>query len=117
MIDVTIQFERKTFKSGRERYIYKDLIVKGHSNDGSIKAIKCCAGVTAITCGSIYAMDFTECNVEINKGYFHCSTFLNHSMDLDIILDTLVHQLANISTIYPQFFNEFKFIEGEQNGN
>lgn len=116
MIEVTIHYKKKTFKSGRERFIYKDLVVKGHSSDGSINAIKCCAGVTAVTCGSIYALDVTECNIEINKGYFKFTSFEQHSEEMDIIIDTIVHQLANISTIYPQFFKEFNFIEEKQNG-
>ena len=107
MIVVNITYTRKLYKSGREVFIYKDVIIKGHSSDGSINSIKCCAGVTAITCGLINLLkDDLDCNVEINKGYFHYH-LVNYTAELNYAINALIYQLDSISTIYPSFFKDF----------
>ena len=120
MIEVKITYSKKTYSSGREIFIYKDILVKGHSSDGTINSIKCCAGVTAITCGLLNLLDGDSrlCSVEVNKGYFHCVTTKTYNSEIQYALNALVYQLDAIEMIYPQFFN-VQFIEekndGEQN--
>lgn len=112
MIKVVIKFTKKTYKSGREKFIYNDISIKGHSSDGTLNSLKCCAGVTAITSGIIHLVDLSLCCIELNKGYFHIS--VHHFDDeLNYALHTLVYQLVNVATIYPEFFNDIDFIEGE----
>ena len=111
MIDVKITYTKKLYRSGRELFIYKDISVTGHSSDGTINSIKCCAGVTAITCGLINLLkDDLDCNVEINKGYFHYH-MVNYTAELNYAMNALIYQLDSISMIYPSFFNDFSWIE------
>lgn len=109
MIEVKITFTKKLYRSGRENFIYKDISVKGHSSDGTLNSTKCCAGVTAITCGLVNLFDDT-CSVEINKGYFHFH-MNDYSSEINYAVNALVYQLDNIQMIYPQFFKKFEFIE------
>lgn len=111
MIEVKVIYTKKVFKTtGREYFIYKDIYVKGHSSDGTINSIKCCAGVTAITCGLINLVNEVEGNIEINKGYFHFHR-KKGGYDIDYAMNALVYQLDHISMVYPNFFKEFEFIE------
>ena len=107
MIEVKITYT-ETKKNGR--YIYKDIIVKGHSSDGTINSIKCCAGVTAITCGLLNLLEDTNCKVEVNKGYFHYHMF-RYDSETNYALNALVYQLDSINMIYPSYFKCFDFIE------
>ena len=111
MIEVRITYSKKTFASGREVFNYKDIIIKGHSSDGSINSIKCCAGVTAITCGLLNLLEATKCEVEVNKGYFHYIAHKGVEQEVNYAMNALVYQLDSISSIYPSFFKEFEFIE------
>ena len=113
MIEVEIHYYKKQYKSGREKYIYKDLSVKGHASNGTLNSIKCCAGVTAITCGVFHLVDLSYSNIEVNKGYFHLKSF-KFDEETNYIYSILVYQLANIATIYPEFFKDFNFIEEKQ---
>lgn len=116
MIEVKVTFSKKTYKSGRENFIYKDISVTGHSSDGTINSIKCCAGVTAITCGLVNLINGEEGNtIEINKGYFHFHS-IRYYDEINYAINALVFQLDNISCIYPQFFKDFQFIEVKENG-
>lgn len=111
MIDVSVTYSKKTKKSGKEIFIYKDIIIKGHSSDGTINSIKCCAGVTAITCGLINLLDDYVCNVEINKGYFHYH-MIKFENEINYAINALVYQIDSISMIYPSYFNvQFKEIQ------
>lgn len=117
MIEVIVTYSKKTRRSGSEFYIYKDVLIKGHSSDGTMNSIKCCAGVTAITCGLINLLDDYTCRVEINKGYFHYH-MINLDREINYAINALVYQIDSISMIYPQYFNiQFKEIEfnGEEN--
>lgn len=109
MIDVKITFTKKTYQSGREVFIYKDVVIKGHSSDGTINSIKCCAGVTAITCGLMNLLNTRECSIEVNKGYFkyHMNSYLE---EINYAINALVYQIDSISMTYPSFFN-VQFIE------
>lgn len=112
MIEVKIVYSKKLYKSGREVFTYKDIIIKGHSSDGTINSIKCCAGVTAITCGLVNLLCDTTCSVEINKGYFHYHANQKEmANDINYGINALVYQLDSISMVYPKFFKEFEFIE------
>ena len=117
MIEVNVTYTKKTNKSGNEKYIYKDIVVKGHSSDGSINSIKCCAGVTAITCGLLNLLrgETNMCNVEVNKGYFHFHKNTGYSNEINYAINALVFQLDAISMIYPSFFKfNYKEIKDEQ---
>lgn len=116
MIEVKVTFSKKTFKSGRELFIYKDIIVKGHSSDGTINSTKCCAGVTAITCGLLNLLysDANFCSVEVKKGYFHYH-MNNYCHEYNYAINALVYQLDGIEMTYPQFFKT-EFIEEKENG-
>lgn len=114
MIEVQISYSKRQYKSGREKFIYKDLLVKGHASNGTLNSIKCCAGVTAITCGVFHLLDNSLCKVEVNKGYFHLVAYKQYDEEINSIFHVLIYQLANISTIYPEFFNEFQFKEIKQ---
>ena len=118
MIEVLITYSKKTYKGGRELFIYKDVNIKGHSSDGTINSIKCCAGVTAITCGLVNLLSGeTKCSIEINKGYFHYH-MSNYEAEINYAINALVYQLDSISMIYPQFFNiQFKEIENNEEEN
>ena len=118
MIEVNVTYTKKTRKvSGNEIFYYKDIVVKGHSSDGTINSIKCCAGVTAITCGLLNLLDgeTNYCSVEVNKGYFHYHMNSNYSAEINFAINALVYQLDSISMIYPQFF-KFNYIEEKDNG-
>lgn len=115
MIEVQITYSRKSYKSGRELYIYKDVVIKGHSSDGTLNSIKCCAGVTAITCGLINLFDGITCSIEINKGYFSYH-MIRYDEETNYAINALVYQLDNISVIYPQFFKEIQYKEIKNNG-
>lgn len=117
MIDVMITYYKKTKKNGSENFIYKDVVIKGHSSDGTINSIKCCAGVTAITCGLINLFDDTRCKVEINKGYFHYIMY-SYDKEINYAINALVYQIDSISMTYPSYFKvQFKEINnnGEEN--
>lgn len=111
MIEVKITFTKKLYTSGREVFNYKDVIIKGHSSDGSINSIKCCAGVTAITTGLINLLEDSKCAVEINKGYFHYTAYKDVEQEVNFAINALVYQLDSISMIYPSFFKDFSWIE------
>lgn len=113
MIKVEIHYYKKTFQSGREKFIYKDIFVIGHSSDGTTKSIKCCAGVTAITCGLVHLLSNTTCLVQINKGFFHYRMG-RFEDETNYAINALVFQLENIYTIYPEFFSDFQFIEEKE---
>ena len=113
MIRVEIHYYKKTFQSGREKFIYKDIFVSGHSSDGTINSIKCCAGVTAVTCGLIHLLSESTCLVQINKGFFHYKKG-RFEEEINYAVNALVFQLENIYNIYPQFFSEFNFIEEKE---
>ena len=110
MIEVKITYSKKTYKSGRELFIYKDVIIKGHASEGDLTSTKCCAGVTAITCGLMNIFDRECCDVTINKGLFtyHMKEYNN---EINYAINALVYQLDSISMIYPKFFKDFIFIE------
>ena len=112
MIEVNVIYSKKTKSCGREIYTYKDIVVKGHSSDGTINSIKCCAGVTAITCGLLNLLDGETnfCSVEVNKGYFHYHKTKNDSFEINYAINALVYQLDSIGMIYPHFF-KFNYIE------
>lgn len=111
MIEVEITYSRKTKKNGNELFIYKDVLIKGHSSDGTLNSIKCCAGVTAITCGLLNLFDKTRCGVEVNKGYFHY-TMYSYDKEINYAINALVYQIDGISMTYPSYFNvQFKEIE------
>lgn len=117
MIDVMISYYKKIKKNGSEIFIYKDVVIKGHSSDGTLNSIKCCAGVTAITCGLVNLLSDIKSSVEINKGYFHYH-MSNYDVEINYAINALVYQIDSISMIYPQFFNvQFKEINnnGEEN--
>ena len=116
MIEVKVTYSKKTFKSGREVFHYKDILIKGHSSDGTINSIKCCAGVTAITCGLLNLLEATKCEVEVNKGYFHYKAHIGVEDEVNYAMNCLIYQIDSISMIYPSFFKEFEFIE-EKNQN
>lgn len=115
MIEVIIKYSRKTYHSGREIFFYKDIVVKGHSSDGTLNSIKCCAGVTAVTCGLINLLRDTFTEVEINKGYFHYRCTEKYSAEVNYAVNAMVYQLDSISVTYPQFF-KFTFIEEKYDG-
>lgn len=115
MIEVQITYSRKTYRSGRELYIYKDVVIKGHSSDGTLNSIKCCAGVTAITCGLINLFDGITSSIEINKGYFKYH-MIRYDEETNYAINALVYQLDSISMIYPQFFKEIQYKEIKNNG-
>lgn len=112
MIEVVIKYSKKTYKSGRELFIYKDVSIKGHSSDGTINSIKCCAGVTAITCGLLNLLNDEDryASVEVNKGYFHFHMGSDYSYEVNYAINALVYQIDSIAMTYPQFFN-VQFIE------
>ena len=117
MISVEIHYTKKEYDSGREKYIFKDIFVNGHScNDGTPNAIKCCAGVTAVTCGLINLLSENRyCAVEIRKGYFHYK-YLKLNEEINYAINALVYQLESIYITYPNHFNNFDFIEEKENG-
>lgn len=117
MIEVTITYSKKTFKSGRELFIYKDVSIKGHSSDGTINSIKCCAGVTAITTGLLNLLDGDTkyCNVEVNKGYFHYH-MNDYLEEYNYAINGLVYQLDAITMVYPSYFKNVQFIEENYDG-
>lgn len=110
MIEVKIKYSKKTYASGREIFNYKDIIIKGHSSDGTINSIKCCAGVTAITCGLINLLEGGKCSVEVNKGFFHYTAHKEVEKEINYAINAMVYQLDSISVIYPSFF-KIEFIE------
>ena len=111
MIEVIVKYN--VMKRGS--YIYKDVIIKGHSSDGTINSIKCCAGVTAITCGLVNYLYDTSCKVDINKGYFHFHSH-KYEKDINIAIDAMLYQLDAIQMTYPSYFKEFQFIKEKTNG-
>ena len=121
MIEVKVVYTRKTYQSGRELFIYKDLLVKGHSSDGTPNSIKCCAGVTAVTCGLLNLLEGEGkyCTIEVRKGYFHFVKGSAYSDEINYAINGLVYQLDFIQLTYPQFFKttyiEEKETDGKQN--
>lgn len=107
MIEVKITYT-ETKNTGR--YIYKDIIVKGHSSDGTINSLKCCAGVTAITCGLLNLVDGVTSRIEVNKGLFHFH-MVRYDAEVNYAMNTLVYQLDSIQMTYPSYFKSFEFIE------
>ena len=114
MIRVIVKFTRKLYKSGRELFIYKDISVTGHSSDGTINSLKCCAGVTAITCGLMNIFDDITSDVTINKGYFHYR-MKKFDNEINYAINALVYQLDGISITYPSYI-DIQFIEEKTNG-
>ena len=118
MIEVIVTYTKKTRKvSGNEVFYYKDIVVKGHSSDGTINSIKCCAGVTAITCGllNLLSNETNYCSVEVNKGYFHYHKNTSYSAEINFAINALVYQLDSIGMIYPNFFKfEYKEIQEDE---
>lgn len=115
MIEIKVSYWKRTYNSGREKFYYNYISVKGHSSDGTLNSIKCCAGVTAITTGVLAMFDVDDCDIKLNKGFFELITKKSSSDDVHRTVNTLVYQLANIATIYPEYFKEFNFIEEKLN--
>ena len=118
MIEAVVKYSKKTFKGGRELFIYKDIVIKGHSSDGTINSIKCCAGVTAITCGLINLLEYGNkryCSVEINKGYFHYQFGSQYNAEINYAINALIYQLDSIQMTYPTLFKDIQFIEEKNN--
>ena len=114
MISVEIQYLRKKMY-GDDAYIFTDFKVEGHANDGSPSAIKCCAGVTAITLGLTRIMTGLYDKLIISKGLFHytCDGIKSGHIDWQThyALNCMLCQLFEIQKIYPQFFKTFEMIE------
>lgn len=115
MIEIKVTYSRKTYKSGRELFIYKDISVRGHSSDGTINSTKCCAGVTAVTCGLLNLLngDTRFCVVEVSKGYFHYH-MNNYYEEYNSAINAMVYQLDFIEMSYPNFF-DVQYIEENNN--
>lgn len=116
MIDIKVTYTKKTFKSGRELFIYKDIVVKGHSSDGTLNSIKCCASVTAVTCGLLNLLEGEKrfCSVEVNKGYFHYQMGCDYNVEINYAVNAMIYQLDFIEMSYPKFFN-VQYIEEKKN--
>ena len=91
MIEVKITYTKKTYKSGRELFIYKDVSIKGHASEGTLTSTKCCAGVTAITCGLMNIFEISYCDVTINKGLF-VYHMKKYNDEINYAINALVYQ-------------------------
>lgn len=97
-----------------DRFIYTDVLVEGHANDGTNNAIKCCAGITAVLYGFIRLVSGIYDSIKIDNGFFHYvygGTDNRVQWDTMYAMNCVTSQLYEIYRCYPQFFSQFDFIE------
>ena len=104
-VKITLGTRNKTMKYN----YYKEIVVKGHANDGTIQSIKCCSAVTAMLLGFANCECGTENEVKLERGYFKFTNvaYYDHTM---CICDLLVSQLDALYKVYPHLFKSFNVI-------